>query len=365
MSVPAPVLAPNRKKNATSGKAPRALGVQPTTRPALLALLALLGGCALFGSRPSQHATGVSSARHVFLRNSFDMDPSNYVGRFVPRGRSDLDETAAMQLTCSQHIGYQFVEGGGVEYTETMAVSTDVAAKIGVPLVASGSASASNETTVKVQYKLTGKMVGRIDDPEAFARCCKESPDQCTDRYIGEFLQGTGSVYQSSTMNLAAGGRGRSPQGVEGEASASHDESVDRVVTFEQPVYFAFKLTETPYTRATSACGSWVDTPPTQEGFVYFVGSSRPVRAEGMARTAAEQKAKQKAAQAVMKIPQVAPDGEAGDAAPAPLPMDTKAMEWAKSMEIVESCVETETSARGTKYVGRVLGKLPEYDPGE
>jgi len=320
-----------------------------------------LGGCALFGSPPSKNATQVSSAKHVFLRNSFDMDPSNYVGRFVPRGRSDLDETAAMQLTCSQHIGYQFVEGGGVEYTETMAVSTDVAAKIGVPLVASGSASASSDTTVKVQYKLTGKMVGRIDDPEAFASCCKENPDQCTDRYIGEFLQGTGSVYQSSSMDLAAGGQGRSPQGVEGEASASHGESVDRVVTFEEPVYFAFKLTETPYTRTTSACGSWVDTPPTQEGFVYFVGSSRPVRTEGMARTAAEQKAKQKAVQAVMKIPQLTE----GDAAPAQLPMDTKAMEWAKRIEIVESCVETEESARGTKYVGRVLGKLPEYDAGE
>lgn len=342
--------------------------MQPATalRTFPFALCLVFGGCALFSNTPSKNATQISSANHVFLRNSFDKDPSSYVGRFVPRGEIDLDETAAMQLTCSQHISYEYVEAGGVEYTETMAVSSEVAAKIGVPLVASGSASASKETTVKVQYKLTGKMIGNIEDPEAFAACCKDTPDQCTDRYIGEFLQGTGSVYQSSSMNLAAGGQGRSPQGVEGEGSASHDESVDRVVEFEEPVYFAFKLTETPYTRATSACGSWVDTPPTEDGFVFFVGSSRPVRNEGSARTFAEQKAMQKAMQSVMKMPQMdgAPaEGESGAQTdtPSASPMDTAAIEWAKSMQVVESCVETEETARGTKYVGRVLGKLPVY----
>lgn len=335
-------------------------------RTSSLALSLVLGGCALLSNTPSKTATQVSSASHVFLRNSFDKDPSSYVGRFVPRGATDLDETAAMQLTCSQHISYEFVEAGGVEYTETMAVSSEVAAKIGVPLVASGSASASKDAMVKVHYELTGKMIGNIEDPEAFATCCKDAPDQCTDRYIGEFLQGTGSVYQSSSMNLAAGGQGRSPQGVEGEGSASHDESVDRVVEFDEPVYFAFKLTETPYTRATSACGSWVDTPPVEEGSVFFVASSRPVRSEGMARTFAEQKAVQKAMQSVMKMPEMedsALEGESRDQidTPTAVPMDTAAMEWAKSMQVVESCVETQETGRGEKYVGRVLGKLPVY----
>lgn len=326
-----------------------------------LVLVALLGGCALFGGGPSKDATSISSANRVFLRNSFDMDPSSYIGRFVPRGEQDLDETAAMQLTCSQHISYKFVEAGGVEYSETMAVSSEVAAKIGVPLVASGKASASKSTTVEVKYKLTGKMIGNIEDPAAFAECCKSEPDQCTDRYVGEFLQGTGSVFQSSSTNLAAGGQGRSPQGVEGEGSASHDESVQRVVQFDEPVYFAFKLTETPYTRATSACGSWVDTPPTEAGQVFFVGSSRPVRSENMARTGAEQRAKASAMQSVMQIPGLNPEDAEGDAAQPQL--DPAAQQWAMGMQIVESCVETQETARGTKYVGRVLGKLPEYTP--
>lgn len=326
-----------------------------------LVLVALFAGCALFGSGPSKEATSISSSNRVFLRNSFDMDPSSYIGRFVPRGEQDLDETAAMQLTCSQHVSYRFVEAGGVEYSETMAVSSAVAAKIGVPLVASGSASASKTTTVEVKYKLTGKMIGNIDDPAAFAECCKSQPDQCTDRYVGEFLQGTGSVFQSSSTSLAASGQGRSPQGIEGAGSASHDESVDRVVQFEDPVYFAFKLTETPYTRATSACGSWVDTPPTEPGHVFFVGSSRPVRSESMARTAAVQRAKASAMQSVMKVPGLNADNSGGDAAQPQL--DTGAQQWAMGLQIVEACVETQETARGTKYVGRVLGKLPEYKP--
>ncbi len=336
-----------------------ALPLQKTS----LVLLALVGGCALFGGGPSKEATSISSANRVFLRNSFDTDPSSYIGRFVPRGEQDLDETAAMQLTCSQHVSYKFVEAGGVEYSETMAVSSEVAAKIGVPLVANGKASASKTTTVEVKYKLTGKMIGNIDDPGAFAECCKSQPDQCTDRYVGEFLQGTGSVFQSNSTNLAAGGQGRSPQGVEGEGSASHDESVERVVEFDDPVYFAFKLTETPYTRATSACGSWVDTPPTEAGHVFFVGSSRPVRSENMARTAAELRAKASAMQSVMKVPDVsAPgEGEGEGKAPADVGLDTAAQQWAAGLQVVESCVETQETSRGTKYIGRVLGKLPEY----
>lgn len=327
-------------------------------RKSVFAMLVVLGGCALFGGGPSKDATSISSANRVFLRNSFDMDPSSYIGRFVPRGEQDLDETAAMQLTCSQFISYNFVEAGGVEYSETMAVSSEVAAKIGIPLVASGKASASKTTTVEVKYKLTGKMIGNIEDPGAFAECCKSQPDQCTDRYVGEFLQGTGNVFQSSSTSLAAGGKGRSPQGVEGEGSASHDESVERVIQFDEPVYFAFKLTETPYTRATSACGSWVDTPPTEAGQVFFVGSSRPVRSENLARGGATQRAKIGAIQSVMQIP-------SGDADAADTELDTAAQQWAMGMQIVESCVETQETSRGTKYVGRVLGKLPEYSAGE
>ena len=331
--------------------------------------LALLSGCALFGGRPSNDATQLASANRVFVRNSFDKDPSTYIGRFVPRTAEDFDETAAMQLTCSQHVKYTFVEAGGVEYTETMEISSAAAAKIGMPLVASGQGSAAAEKTVQVAYTLTGKMIGNIEDPAAFAECCKSQPDQCTDRYIGEFLQGTGTITQSSSMNLAAGGQGVSPQGVAGEASASHDESHDRVIEFAEPVYFAFKLTETPYNRATSSCGAWVDTPPTEPGFVFFVGSSRPVRNERMARQSAQNRAMGQAIQSVAKMPTFeaseSDEDTENDEAADGMELDTAAQQWARGMQVVESCVEVENGARGPRYVGRVLGKLPEYQGSE
>ncbi len=326
----------------------------------------VLCSCGLFGTHsPDKQRTQIAAANKVYVRNTFDTDPSIYLGRFVPRGRVDLDETAAMQLACSTHISYQFIEGGGVKYAETMAIGTEVAAKIGIPLVAGGEASAKTVNEVKVEYELTGKMVAKIDDPGAFAECCKAQPDQCTDRYIGEFLQGTGSVYQMKSAELDASGQGRGANGVEGSGSASHDQSHERAIEFPNPVYFAFKITETPHNRATTSCGNWVESPPTEAGYVFFVGASRPVKSEPRARELAERAAMMKAMQSVVSTSEMMADlEEAGDTdGDAPLPtMDPAAEKWAKSMQVVESCVEIQPSARGDRYVGRVLGKLPVFE---
>ena len=40
---------------------------------------------------------------------------------------------------------------------------------------------------------------------------------------------------------------------------------------------------------------------------------------------------------------------------------DEAARRWALGMQVVESCVEVVDGARGPRYVGRVLGKLPQY----
>jgi hypothetical protein len=47
----------------------------------------------------------------------FDTDPSGYIGRFVPRGSLEVDETSAMPLMCSQYVSHRFVDGGGVRMT--------------------------------------------------------------------------------------------------------------------------------------------------------------------------------------------------------------------------------------------------------
>jgi hypothetical protein len=321
----------------------------------LLAATLLLPTCAGRGGVPNGPSAAPSS--NVYLRNSFDTDPSIYLGRFIPRNATDLDEGSAMPLSCTQHVTHRFIEGGGVKITETMSVSTEVAARIGVPVVASATGSGSRTGEVKVEYVLTGKMVAEVADPAAFNECCKAQPDQCTDRFVGEFLQGTGAVYREEARSVDVGAKGTDPSsGVSGAGAVSHDKQWTQAIEFPNPVYFAFKVTQTPNNRATSSCGAWVDNPPYEPGFVYVVGMSRDKKNERAAREGATRDAKMKAyAAAVRSIPTIGgePDPNANAAA----------QQWAFSMQTVESCVEVEQGGKGQRYVGRVLGRLPEFQP--
>ncbi|MEX1364553.1 MAG: hypothetical protein AB1Z98_15610 [Nannocystaceae bacterium] len=322
--------------------------------PFLLASISLVA-CAGAQGVPSGPSSAPSS--NVYLRNSFDTDPSIYLGRFVPREATDLDEGSAMPLACTEHVEYRFIDGGGVKITESMSVSTEVAARIGVPIVASGTGSGSRTGEVKVEYTLTGKMVADVADPAAFNACCKAQPDQCTDRFIGEFLQGTGTVYRQQAREFDVGGKGTDPQsGVSGSAAVSHDKQWSQAIEFPNPVYFAFKVTRTPNTRAVSSCGTWVDTPPVEPGSVFFVGTSRGKNSERAARGGADRDARFEAIKSVAASIPMGPDGEPDPSAQAAV------NQWAMSMQTVESCVEVDKSGRKPRYVGRTLGKLPVFE---
>src|SRR5690606_19564663 len=137
---------------------------------------------------PSQVGPSVVAPSNSFLRSAFDTDPSMYLGRFVPSEAAAVDESSAMQLVCSEHVAYREVGGGGVVYDELFNASSDAALRIGVPQVGLGvQASGSSHTTVRIRYELTRKLVAEIEDVRAFESCCKTAPDQCTDRYLGEF----------------------------------------------------------------------------------------------------------------------------------------------------------------------------------
>jgi hypothetical protein len=329
------------------------MSVSARSRNVIL-LLALAPGCAGTMDR----GTSAAPMSNVYLRNSFDTDPSIYLGRFVPRTATDLDEGTAMPLTCSQHVKYRFIDGGGVKVTEHMNVSSEIAARIGIPVVASANASASKHHEVKVEYTLTGKMVAEITDPAAFEECCESKPDQCTDRFIGEFLQGTGAVYREDSTAAQVSGQGTNPtNGVSGSGEASREKSYTQAIEFPNPVYFAFKVTQTPNNRTTSSCGPWVDAPPTEEGYVFFVGSSRAAKNERNARVYAQYRAMAEAYNSASKPVGIPEEG----ADPSTNMQDPAAAQWAKGMQIVESCVEVEQTGKGPRYVGRVLGKLPRY----
>lgn len=323
--------------------------------PLLFAAILVVPLLACAGRGGVPNGPSAAPTANVFLRNSFDTDPSIYLGRFVPRNAVELDEGSAMPLTCTQYVTPRFIEGGGVKITETMSVSTEVAARIGVPVVASAAGSGSRTGEVKVEYVLTGKMVAEVSDPAAFNDCCKAQPDQCTDRFVGEFLQGTGTVYREEARAVDVAGKGTDPQsGVSGQAAVSHQKQWAQAIEFPNPVYFAFKVTQTPNNRATSSCGTWVDSPPVEPGSVYFVGMSRDKKNERAARDGATRTAKYEALKSIGSVP-AGPDGLADPNAQAAV------NQWAMSMQIVESCVEVEQGGRGQRYVGRVLGKLPEF----
>ncbi len=238
------------------------------------------------------------SVSSVYLRNAFDMDPSSYIGRFVTDGDQNLDEASGMTMTCSQYITHRFVEGGGVQYNEILNVSSSVAAQVGVPILASAKGEYSKTGSVRVQYELTGKMLSEINDPEAFAACCREQPDQCSRRYIGEFLQGKGVVYTEMEKGASVGGEGINPTtGVKGGGEFSHGTQWQRGIEFPNPVYFAFKVNKTPYNEV-SECKDWMMPVPSSAEGTYFVGVSGEESTEERARRKAKKSARWEAAAA-------------------------------------------------------------------
>jgi hypothetical protein len=248
--------------------------------------LLLLASCGPKAPPPDAVGPTVSPPQNLFLRNAFDADPSVYIGRFVPAGLQVVDESGAMQLGCSRYVTYRKISGGGVTYDEFFNASAEAAVRVGVPLVASVGADASRGNTVRVKYALTEKMVAEISDPVAFESCCKQAPDQCTDRYIGEFLAGTGSVYYAYGHDVGGKGDGVTPQGATIGVEVKNGVEWTRSIEFPQPVYFAFKTTSNQWKPdgAVAGCGAWTDGPPKSSQGRYFVGISKPLPTEQEAR---------------------------------------------------------------------------------
>jgi hypothetical protein len=306
------------------------------SRLSLLLPLLLVAGCGRNGITNQPASLAPSSS--VWLRNTYDTDPSIYVGRFIPAGVTELDESNTMVLACSKYITSRFIDGGGVEYSEDMQVSTEVAVRLGMPVVASGGAGYEHRRSARAQYKLTGKLVAEITDPDGFAACCKAQPDQCTDRFIGEFIQGTGSLQHDAERSFDADGKGTNPStGISGEGGISRSAEWKRAAEFPNPVYFAFKVNPTPYTQgAVNTCPSWVEQPPPAEGGVYVVGSADEQKSESKARSMALQSAGSMAGQAVG------------------VQVGVRPTEW---------CVTSSKNRRGrAKYSARVLGFVSDAD---
>ncbi|MBN2798553.1 MAG: hypothetical protein JXX28_05340 [Deltaproteobacteria bacterium] len=346
-----------------------------------LGALALLGGCPKNTDVNTTFVPpSVTAPTNMWLRTGFDTDPSGYLGRFVSPGTASLDETAAMPLSCSQFISYKKVDGGGVRYDQYYNASSEAAANVGVPVLAgmggAVGAQASASQVVRIAYELTGKMVADIADPAAFEACCKQAADQCTDLYLGEFIEGRGAIYYASSQDASAHAGG-TYQGVGAETNVKDGVAWHQSIEFPNPVYFAFKTTKNNYTGegvAEGGCGPWTDAPPRSSQGQYFVGISNPSSTERVARDDAMGNAR---LQAVKFLGEQITAGSfeetltTGDVSRLSTALDNDEVVQRASAGIARMvkdeswCIEPEATPEGKIYVAKTLVLLPKSSMAE
>ena len=337
-----------------------------------LSLIAGLG-CAKGGSTaPGGKVAAIPappSNRH--LRAEFDADPSTYVGRFFKDelGSGELDEGRAMELTCSQYIDVEIVDGGGVAYTEVYNASAEVSARFGLPPIMA-EAGGSAQRAFVASYTVDKKMRHIIKDAAAFEACCMENPDQCTERFIGEFTSGTGSLFWTEgksakvDFQLPTGGI---PADIDGYMGMDWTKAID----FPNPVYFAFKTTDNAAKPlGTGECSSvdWDTAPPRTSAGQYFVGVSKRWDSESGARDEAMTQAKVQAVKWLAE--QITTGSITSERASGTGGSVTTALEKESTLETAASamasfvkdhawCTDHQKTPDGTSYLMKVAAFLP------
>lgn len=263
--------------------------------------LLLLTACAPLVNRAAIPATigpTVVPQANLFLRNAPDTDPSSYIGRFIPDGLALFDDTNGSKRACSQYVVPKVVGGGNFSRDELFTSSASATASWGLPPLVDVSVGGGVQNVIRVTYTLTRKMTSDISDPAAFDACCKQYPDQCTGRYLGEFLEGTGTLWHSVKTGAAVKGSVSTQYGV-GKLDAKFGQNWESAAEFTTPVYFAFKSVDTGTSAVVQGCGPWMDTPPTSSAGKYFVGTTEPVSTEREGRDRAMLHARTQAVQYV------------------------------------------------------------------
>ena len=261
------------------------------TRLALaLALTLTAGGCASVPERPPEADGAVRLAppdKSIFIRASFDQDPSDYLGRFLPAGIATeaIDETAArVSSRCGKYLKAKTVKASG-SYEQTFNASSGVKGSLGVQPFGKASAGSTGEAGLLVKYTMTEKMLVTVADADGFARCCESAPGECGERMIGEFIRGTGSVSENAGVDTSAEAGG-SYKKVDAELSYKDGFAWKRVSTFED-AYFAFRTVAGP--QAGAAAGgvcetAWAREVPQSLDGQYFVGAAGVLAPESKAR---------------------------------------------------------------------------------
>jgi len=319
---------------------------------------------------PSRGVVVPPPDKSVFLRASFDDDPSSYLGRFLPDNLqpNEVDENQAVSTRCGEFITMKEVNASGT-YDEYYNSSTAAGGSVGVAGVASASAGGGQTSTVRVRYELTKKMQAKITDQAAFERCCKEAG--CPSFIVGEFFKGTGSVFQAVGAQAGFSGEGISPSGVTGELDFKDEVAWKRQSNFTD-VYFAFRKQRVGLGDANGGGAddcAWVNSIPTDLDGTYFVGISVPAATESTARNLAVTDARQQAIRYLgesittsTRLNTSAMEGILSDnttltAAAGGIANYVKDKKWCAAEKL--------DTPEGAKYVARVLAYFPKADQAE
>ncbi len=236
----------------------------------------------------------------VYLRASFDDDPTHFMGRFLSNelAAGEIDENRGVQTECTKFVTYKEVNSSG-SFDEYYNSSTEVSANLGLSEAGAAAVGATGEgsvghqsgTSIRVQYDLTRKLVANVEDPAGFEACCNAAPGNCTNKYIGEFWYGKGQLYEKSGSATNVGADVQAAGGG-GDLSVA-DGFVWRKGTNFENVYFAFRVVDRV---ATDDCGWATQLPKSNDG-QFFVGVSPPAPSEDIARQMAMQHARTQAVQ--------------------------------------------------------------------
>jgi hypothetical protein len=277
----------------------REIFVRSFTRVGAVAGLVACGAATTVPPAAPAPSTLVQPARNIHLRASFDDDPTIYIGRFIPDGvaEGDIDENSAATTRCSQFIKPKAVTSTQ-EMDEVMFASQKANASLGVIPFGHGDASHDATAALRVKYSITKKMQSEVN-AEGLDRCCREQPDQCSKRYISEFVMGTGKVFQQTknANDVSAGGQ---YSAITGDFEVKDSVGWKRVSSFKD-MYFAFQSgaamgqlsAATASTSGGSDDCSWCEKLPSTLDGTYFCGISPDVASEAMSRDAAMRNARE------------------------------------------------------------------------
>lgn len=226
-------------------------------------------------------------SKSVFIRAAFDDDPATYLGRFFPDKLTNgqIDENEAAKTRCSQYIKHKVVNAGGTTFEESFHTSQSVNASLGIKLVGGAEAGSDSGGGVRVRYKLDKRMRAEVDDVDGFVKCCEMAPDQCSERYIGEFYFGSGEVLQFAGSEQKVKAEGAYKM-VAGDFEFKQGVAWKRVTTFNN-VYFAFRTQRSEIGErklADDTDCSWANNVPKSLDGLYFVGMSQPMNSRAQSR---------------------------------------------------------------------------------